>query len=114
MDEGEKLSKRQLELESAVKKLRQQLKASETDKEKLNALLAAEQAEAEGLRRAKAKAERDLVAAVEAGRQQVETVRQQGEEQLLKAQAEKVGRKRVPTWVLHELLKQAGHSSPCI
>lgn len=90
MDEGQKLSKRQMDLESAIKKLRQQLKSSETELEKLNALLAAERAESESLRRAKTKAERDLVAAVESGRQEVEAVRQQGEEQLLKAHADKV------------------------
>jgi hypothetical protein len=41
MEEGEKLSKRQLELEGSTKKLRQQLKASEAEREKLAALLAA-------------------------------------------------------------------------
>lgn len=91
MEEGQKLSKRQLELEGSVKKLRQQLKASEAEREKLAALLAAEAAEAEGLRKAKAKAERDLVAAVEAGRQEVEAVRQQAQADLLNTQAEQVG-----------------------
>lgn len=90
MDEGQKLSIRQMELESSVKKLRQQLKASDAEKDKLNALLAAERAESEGLRKAKVKADRDLVAAIEAGKQELEAVRQQGEEQLLKAQADKV------------------------
>jgi hypothetical protein len=90
MDEGQKLSKRQLELEGNVKKLRQQLKASEAEREKLSALLAAETSEAEGLRRAKAKAERDLVAAVEAGRQEVEAVRQQAQADMLSTQAEQV------------------------
>lgn len=41
MEEGAKLSKRQLELEGSTKKLRQQLKASEAEREKLGALLAA-------------------------------------------------------------------------
>lgn len=91
MDEGQKLSKRQLELEGTVKKLRQQFKASEAEREKLGALLAAETAEAESLRRAKAKAERDLVAAVEAGRQEVEAVRQQAQADALNTQAEQVG-----------------------
>jgi cell division septum initiation protein DivIVA len=91
MDEGQKLSKRQLELEGSVKKLRQQLKASEGEREKLGALLAAESAEADSLRRAKAKAERDLVAAVEAGRQEVEAARQQAQADALNTQAEQVG-----------------------
>lgn len=91
MDEGQKLSKRQLELEGSVKKLRQQLKASEAEREKLSALLSAESAEAEAMRRAKAKAERDLVAAVEAGRQEVEAVRQQAQADMLNTQAEQVG-----------------------
>lgn len=93
MEEGQKLSKRQMELESAVKKLRQQVKASDADKEKLNALVAAERAECEGLRKAKAKAERDLAAAIESGIQEVEAIKQQGEEQLLKAQVDKVQEK---------------------
>lgn len=50
--------------------------------------MAAEAAEAEALRKAKAKAERDLVAAVEAGRQEVETVRQQAQADMLNTQAE--------------------------
>lgn len=50
--------------------------------------VAAEAAEAEALRRAKAKAERDLVAAVEAGRQEVETVRQQAQADMLNTQTE--------------------------
>lgn len=41
MDEGQKLSKRQLELEGTVKKLRGQLKATEGDRDKLSAMLAA-------------------------------------------------------------------------
>lgn len=90
MEEGQKLSKRQLELEGSVKRLRTSLKASNTEQEKLSALLAAEKAEAEGLRRARAKAERDLAAAVEAGRQEVEAVRLAGLEELMKAKAEQV------------------------
>jgi hypothetical protein len=91
MEEGQKLSKRQLELEGSVKRLRASLKASDTEKDKLAALLAAERADAEGLRRARAKAERDLAAALEAGRQEVEAVRLAGQEELLKAKAEQVG-----------------------
>jgi hypothetical protein len=91
MEEGQKLSKRQLELEGSVKRLRTSLKAADTEKEKLGALLAAEKAEAEGLRRARAKAERDLAAAVEAGRQEVDAVRAAGQEELLKSRAEQVG-----------------------
>jgi len=101
MDEGQKLSKRQLELEGSVKKLRQQLKASEAEREKLLALLSAESAEAEAMRRAKAKAERDLVAAVEAGRQEVEAVRQQAQADMLNTQAEQVGGLRASAeWVM--------------
>lgn len=91
MGEGQALSKRQLELEGSVRKLKAQLKAADGDKERLTAALAAERGEAEGLRRAKAKAERDLVAAVEAGRQEVEAVRQQAQAELLTAQADQVG-----------------------
>jgi hypothetical protein len=90
MEEGQKLSKRQLELEGNVKKLRGAAKAAEGERDKLSALLAAERAEAEALRRSKAKAERDLVAAVEAGRQEVEAVRQQAQADLLSTQAEQV------------------------
>jgi hypothetical protein len=90
MAEGDQLSKRQLELEGSVKKLRQQLKASEAEREKLSALLAAESAEADSLRRAKAKAERHLVAAIESGRQELEAMRQQAQADMLHRQAEQV------------------------
>jgi hypothetical protein len=99
MEEGQKLSKRQLELEGSVKRLRSLLKAADTEKEKLAALLAAEKAEAEGVRRARAKAERDLTAAVEAGRQEVEAVRLAGQEDLMKSRAEQVGALTVLLWL---------------
>jgi hypothetical protein len=59
-------------------------------RDRSEALLAAERAEVEAARRAKAKAERDLMAALEAGRQEVEAMRQQGEADLLTAKAEQV------------------------
>lgn len=63
MDEGEKLSKKQVDLEGIIKRLRQQLAAAEGERDKLSGRLAAEEAGAAELRRAKAKLEKDLVAA---------------------------------------------------
>eukprot|EP00775_Hariotina_reticulata_P012641 gene12641-12770_t len=88
MDEGQQLSKRQLDLEGQVKRLRQQVKQLESQLDRSEAMLAAERAEVEAARRAKAKAERDLMAAIEAGRQEVEAMRQQGEADLIKVKAD--------------------------
>ena len=91
MAEGEKLSKRQLELESIIKRFRATSRDDTAEKEKLAAALAAESAESESLRKTKAKLERELTAAVEAGRAEVEAVRQQVETEVNRAKSEQVG-----------------------
>ncbi|KIY99916.1 hypothetical protein MNEG_8043 [Monoraphidium neglectum] len=90
MAEGEKLSKRVLDLEGQVKRARAHLREESAEKEKLAAQLAAEQAECEAQRRARAAAERDLAAAMEAARQELEAAQKQAEADLQKARSEQM------------------------
>lgn len=90
MEEGEKLSKRQLELEGTIKKLRASLRDEQADKDKLTAQLAAEQAECESLRKGKAKADKDLATAVEASKHEIDSLRQEHEARLMQAKADLV------------------------
>ncbi|GFH26866.1 TMF_TATA_bd domain-containing protein [Haematococcus lacustris] len=88
MEEGEKLSSRVSELEALLKKTRGQAKDFEMERDQLASRLAAEEAVSEGLRRAKAKAERDLAALQESVRQELEASRQQVELALQRGRAE--------------------------
>jgi hypothetical protein len=91
MEEGEKLSKRQMDMEQAGRTLRAKLSESESDKEKLAALVAAEEERAEGLARTKARLEREADAAAEAHRAELAAQREQYEGLLAKARSEQVG-----------------------
>lgn len=63
MEEGEKLSKKQVELEGIIKRLRQQLGGLEGERDKLAGRLAAEEGAVAELKKAKAKLEKDLALA---------------------------------------------------
>ncbi len=63
MEEGEKLSKKQVELEGIIKRLRQQLGGLEGERDKLAGRLATEEGAVAELKKAKAKLEKDLVLA---------------------------------------------------
>ncbi|KXZ57009.1 hypothetical protein GPECTOR_1g911 [Gonium pectorale] len=88
MDEGEKLSKKQNEMEGVLRKLRNQVASVEADKEKLAAKLAAEEAGAADLRKAKAKLERDMAVAAEQAKADLEAQREHFESLLSKARQE--------------------------
>lgn len=90
MEEGEKLSTKQAEMEATMKKLRSQIKDLETDRDKLSSKLQHEEQAHEAMKRAKAKLERDLSAAEEAAQQELEATRQQAEATLAKVKAELV------------------------
>ncbi|GIL51684.1 hypothetical protein Vafri_7615 [Volvox africanus] len=90
MDEGEKLSKKQVELESIIKRLRGQLTAVEAERDKLATRLAAEESGAAELRRVKAKLEKDLVSAGEQAKADLESQREHFELLLQKAKSDQV------------------------
>ncbi|GLI69265.1 hypothetical protein VaNZ11_013798, partial [Volvox africanus] len=90
MDEGEKLSKKQVELESIIKRLRGQLTAVEAERDKLATRLAAEESGAAELRRVKAKLEKELVAAGEQAKADLESQREHFELLLQKAKSDQV------------------------
>lgn len=91
MEEGEKLSKKQMEMEQSQRGLRSKLADMEAERDKVAARLAQEEASGEGLSRAKAKLERDLAAAAEQHKAEVEAQKEQYEQLLAKARGEQVG-----------------------
>ncbi|GIL86742.1 hypothetical protein Vretifemale_14987, partial [Volvox reticuliferus] len=90
MDEGEKLSKKQVELESIIKRLRSQLTAVEAERDKLATRLAAEESGAAELRRVKVKLEKELVAAGEQAKADLDSQREHFELLLQKAKSDQV------------------------
>ncbi|KAG2489635.1 hypothetical protein HYH03_011914 [Edaphochlamys debaryana] len=90
MDEGEKLSKKQVEMEGIIKRLRGQLGATEGERDRAQQRLAAEEAAAAELRRAKAKLEKDLVAAGEQAKSDLESQKEHFELLLQKAKSDQV------------------------
>jgi hypothetical protein len=91
MEEGEKLSKKQMEMEQSQRGLRAKLADMEAERDKVAGRLAQEEASGEGLSRAKAKLERDLAAAAEHHKAEVEAQKEQYEQLLAKARGEQVG-----------------------
>lgn len=91
MEEGEVLASKQAELELSMKKLKQQVRGLEEDRNRLQSKLEAEQAEAEGQRRARIKAEREVVTVQEQAKADLEAQRAQAEALLGKAKSEQVG-----------------------
>lgn len=90
MEEGEKLSKKVVDLESSLKRVRGQLSSTEADRDKLTTRLAAEEAALAEARKAKAKAERDVAAAAEQAKADLEAQREHFEGLLQKAKADQV------------------------
>ncbi len=90
MEEGQTLSKRQLELEGAVKRMRAQLKAAESEKEKLTASAAAERADAEAARTALAQAQAEAAASLDTMRAELDAARQKHETALVAAREQQV------------------------
>lgn len=90
MEEGEKLSKKQIDLEGIIKKLRAQVKEYDTDKEKLQAKLTAEESSTETLRKAKAKLERDLQEALDHHKGELEQQKEHYEGLFQKARADQL------------------------
>ncbi|GAX82954.1 hypothetical protein CEUSTIGMA_g10381.t1 [Chlamydomonas eustigma] len=88
LEEGEALASKQAELELNIKKLKQQLRSVESDRDRLQAKLEAEQMEAETQRKGRAKAERELVASHEQSKAELEIQRAQYEGLLEKSRAE--------------------------
>jgi hypothetical protein len=94
MEEGEKLSKRQMDMEQAGRAVRAKLAEADADKEQLAARVAAEEARAEGLARTKQRLERDADAAAESHRAELAAQKEQYDSLLAKARAEQVGEQR--------------------
>lgn len=90
MEEGEALAGKQAELESTLRKVRQQVRSLEGDRERLQAKLEAEAAEAETQRKARGKAEREAAGGREAAQGELEVQRAQFEALLQKAKADQV------------------------
>lgn len=88
MAEGERLAGKQAELESTLKKLRQQMKDSETERTRLASKLADEEAASEGLRKAKSKLERDITALLAQHKAELDAQRQEYDAALQKARAD--------------------------
>ncbi|EFJ48636.1 hypothetical protein VOLCADRAFT_90809 [Volvox carteri f. nagariensis] len=90
MDEGEKLSKKQVELEGIIKRLRGQLSATEGERDKVAGRLAAEEAAVGELKRVRAKLEKDLLAAAEQSKADLEAQKEHFEMLLNKARSDQV------------------------
>lgn len=88
LEEGEKLSKKQLELETLIKRLRAQLADSEEETEKLTQKLAAEQSMSESLRSAKAQLEVEYKEAVDQYKVQLDSQKERYEALLRQAKEE--------------------------
>eukprot|EP00798_Chlamydomonas_sp_ICE-L_P005801 gene5801-6085_t len=100
MEEGERLASKQADMEGQMKKLRQQMNALEAEKKKLQTNLTTEQSESETLRKARAKMERDLAAAHEHSKAELESQKHHMDQMLTKAKADQLDAEERGGWKL--------------